>query len=101
VNKITQVFISGFFALTLSGCAQLAPLVSGEVFLDSDLVEKTIEDGVLEQSGFYVVAECPDPMSGQVGDSRQCILTDELGSIYFVEVRIQNRDGFITWQVQE
>lgn len=77
--------------VTLSGCVQLAPLVSGEVLLDPSLVESTIEDGVMEQGGFSVTDECPTPMRGQVGDVRQCLVSDEFGQNSFADVTIQNR----------
>ena len=87
--------------LFLSGCSTAASLISGDVILDSSLVEENIRDGVLEQSGFIIDVECPEPMSGQVGDTRQCLAQDEFGDSYLVDVTIQNREGYIIWQVQQ
>jgi hypothetical protein len=76
-------------------------LISGDVILDSSLVEENIRDGVREQSGLVIDVECPDPLSGLVGDSRQCIAEDDFGQAYIVDVTIQNRDGYIVWQVRD
>jgi hypothetical protein len=101
MEKLVAILSFTAAVFTMSGCAQLAPLISGEVLLDSSLVEKTIEDGVFEQGGFYVTVECPDPMSGQVGDVRQCLVSDEFGQNTFADVTIQNRQGFMTWQLRD
>jgi hypothetical protein len=85
----------------LSGCSTAASLISGDVILDSSVVEENIRDGVLEQSGLVISVECPDPMSGQVGDTRQCLANDEFGNSYLVDVTIQNREGYIIWEVQQ
>lgn len=85
----------------LSGCTTAASLISGEVILDSSVVEKNIRDGVLEQSGLVIDVECPDPMSGQVGDTRQCLAQDEFGGSSLVDVTIQNREGYVIWEVQQ
>ena len=85
----------------LSGCTTAASLISGDVILDSSVVEKNIREGVLEQSGLVIDVECPDPMSGQVGDTRQCLAQGESGESYLVDVTIQNREGYIVWEVQQ
>lgn len=101
MRKIATAAIAIGLAALVSGCSQIGALVSGEVTIDSKLVEKTIEEGVLEQAGFEVSVECPSPMSGQVGDVRQCVVTDEFGQKAFADITIQNRDGYITWMIPE
>lgn len=87
--------------LGLGGCAKASAVLSGEVILDPTVIEEEIESGVLEQGGFVVTAECPDPLSGKVGDTRQCLIEDEFGVTALVDVRIQNSEGYIIWEVQE
>ena len=94
----TGILLSVFL---LSGCSTAASLISGDVLLDSSIVEENIRDGVLEQSGLVIEVECPDPLSGQVGDTRQCLAQDEFGDSYLVDVTIQNREGYIVWEVQQ
>jgi hypothetical protein len=86
---------------SVSGCSTAASLINGDVLLDSSIVEGNIRDGVLEQSGLVVEVECPDPMSGQVGDTRQCLAQDEFGDSYLVDVTIQNREGFVIWEIRQ
>jgi hypothetical protein len=97
--------VSGFVSiaavsLALGGCSTAGAVLNGEVLLDSGLVEREIESGVLSQGGFSVTADCPDPMSGKVGDVRQCVIEDEYGTVAIVKVTIQNTDGYIVWEVQ-
>lgn len=86
---------------SVSGCSTAASFINGDVFLDSSVVEGNIRDEVLEQSGLIVEVECPDPMSGQVGDTRQCLAQDEFGDSYLVDVTIQNREGFVIWEIRQ
>lgn len=97
--------VSGFVSiaavsLALGGCSTAGAVLNGEVLLDSGLVEREIESGVLSQGGFSVTADCPDPLSGKVGDVRQCIIEDEFGERAIVEIRIQNTEGYFIWEVQ-
>jgi hypothetical protein len=87
--------------LLLTGCSTASSLLGGEVILNPKTIEENIKDEVLSQSGINVVVECPDPMSGQVGDSRQCLAEDDFGQTYLIDVTIQNRDGYVVWQIQE
>lgn len=71
--------------------------VSGELTLDKAKVEKIIHDGVKKQAGLDVKAECPSRLAGKVGDVRQCTVTDEFGTVAFVDITIQSSSGDITW----
>ena len=97
--KIAIKIISPLLLLVpLASCSAVAEL-SG-VTLDVSRVETMIEDGVLEQGGFDVVATCPDPLVGEVGDTRTCTIEDEYGDVEFVDVTIQNAEGDVVWQVR-
>lgn len=97
--KLIQIAaLTGSIAL-LTGCTQVVQSLT-DVTLDSRLIEETVEDGILEQLGYMVVAECPDSMSGEPGDVRQCLVTDEFGNNAFVDITIQNYEGFITWELR-
>ena len=97
--KIAIKIISPLLLLVpLASCSAVAEL-SG-VTLDVSRVETMIEDGVLDQGGFYVVATCPDPLVGEVGDTRTCTIEDEYGDVEFVDVTIQNAEGDVVWQVR-
>jgi hypothetical protein len=85
-------------ALLLSSCSTVDQITG--VTLDVSRVENMIEDGVLEQGGFTVTATCPDPMTGQVGDTRTCQIVDEVGSTALVDITIQNDNGDVVWKVQ-
>ena len=87
--------------LSLSGCATAASLIKGDVILDTSIVEENIKNEVLSQSGLLIDVECPDPMTGQVGDTRQCLAQDEFGDSYLVDVTIQNREGFVVWEIRQ
>jgi hypothetical protein len=103
-NWPSSLFVIGTLlgtSLMVTGCSTAASIISGEVVLDSQVIEENIQDEVLKQSGLNVVVECPDPMSGQVGDSRQCLAEDDFGQTYLIDVTIQNRDGYIIWQIQQ
>lgn len=87
-----------FLVVPLASCSTVAELTG--VTLDVSRVEAMLEDGVLEQSGFSVVATCPDPMVGEVGDTRTCSIEDEYGNTELVDVTIQNSEGDVVWQVR-
>lgn len=99
-QRSVNLGIVSILSLTLAGCSSAGAVLNGEVLLDSGLIEREIEGGVLNQSGFRVSAECPDPMSGKVGDVRECVIEDEFGTVAVVEVKIQNSEGFIVWEVR-
>ena len=86
--------------LLLVGCSTATAVLSGDVILDPGTIEREIESGVLNQSGIVVTAECPDPMTGKVGDVKQCVVEDESGTVAIVKVTIQNQEGFVVWEVQ-
>lgn len=74
--------------------------VTGQVNLDVPRVEQMIEDGIYDQSGYSVIATCPSPMAGKVGDTRSCSVEDDSGDTYVVDVTIQNKNGDILWVVR-
>ncbi len=82
----------------LASCSTVAELTG--VTLDVSRVEEMIEDGVLEQGGFSVVATCPDPMVAKVGETRTCSIEDEYGDTELVDVTIQNSEGDVIWEVR-
>ena len=94
-----KILVPLFLLVPLVSCSAVAEL-SG-VTLDVALVEENIEEGVLDQSGVSVVAICPDPLVGEVGDTRTCTIEDEYGDVEFVDVTIQNSEGDIVWQVRD
>ena len=97
--KIALKILAPLFLLVpLASCSAVAELTG--VTLDVSRVETMIEDGVLEQGGFNVVATCPDPMVGEVGETRTCSIEDEYGDTELVDVTIQNSEGDVVWQVR-
>ena len=102
MTRSTSLLVFSVGALLIAGsltsCSSVDQ-ISG-VDLDVDRVEQTIEDGVLEQADIYVTATCPDPMAGQVGDTRTCSIEDDYGDVELVDVTIQNDNGDIIWEVR-
>ena len=86
-------------AILLSSCSTVDQITG--VTLDVARVETMIEDGVMEQGGFSVTATCPDPMVGQVGDTRTCQIVDDAGTTALVDITIQNDQGDVVWKVQQ
>jgi hypothetical protein len=74
--------------------------LTGQVILNSSRVEDSIESGVKKQSGFAVTATCPSPMAAKVGETRQCTVTDDTGTVALVDVTVQSTAGDITWLVK-
>jgi hypothetical protein len=97
-SKAPYLVCTVFSALLLTSCSTVDQITG--VTLDVQRVEQMIEDGVLDQGGFSVTATCPDPMSGQVGDTRTCQIVDEYGETTLVDVTIQNDNGDVVWKVQ-
>ena len=93
---VTACVVTSF---ALASCSSVDQITG--VNLDSNRVEKMIEDGVLEQGGFTVTATCPDPMYGQVGDTRTCSIVDDSGTTALVDVTIQNQNGDVVWNVRQ
>ena len=93
--------VPGLLVVTfiLTSCSTVDQITG--VTLDVTRVEKTIEDGVMQQGGFHVTASCPDPLVGQVGDTRTCQIVDDSGTTALVDVTIQNSNGDIVWKVQQ
>ena len=91
---------AAMLTVSIGGCSNATAVINGDVILDPGLIETEIETGVLNQIGVSVIADCPDPMSGKVGDVRQCVIEDDFGSVAIVNVTIQNADGYIVWEVQ-
>lgn len=98
MHLVRIVMLTGAIPL-LVGCSQVVQGLT-EVTLDSRLIEQTVEEGILEQLGYAVKAECPGSMSGEPGDVRQCLVTDELGNNALVDITIQNYEGFVTWELR-
>jgi len=98
-NRIAQLLSYSILALFLSSCAAVDAITG--VTLDGPRVENMIETGVLDQSGFSVTATCPNPLSGNVGDTRTCSIEDENGTVALVDVTIQNSNGDIVWKVRD
>lgn len=96
--KTILTFGIALSSILLTSCSAVDQITG--VTLDVPRVEKMIEDGILEQGGFSVTADCPNPMSGQVGDTRTCQITDESGVTALVDVTIQNDNGDVVWKVQ-
>lgn len=97
-SKAPYLACTVFSAFLLTSCSTVDQITG--VTLDVQRVEQMIEDGVLDQGGFSVTATCPDPMSGQVGDTRTCQIVDEYGETALVDVTIQNDNGDVVWEVQ-
>jgi len=100
-KKLKLLMIPGLVVSTLilTSCSTVDQITG--VTLDVARVEKTIEDGVMQQGGFHVTASCPDPLAGQVGDTRTCQIVDDSGTTALVDVTIQNSNGDIVWKVQQ
>jgi hypothetical protein len=99
-SKSLLVFSVGalLIAGSLTSCSSVDQITG--VDLDVDRVEQMIEDGILEQGDIYVTATCPDPMAGQVGDTRTCSIEDDYGDVELVDVTIQNDNGDVIWEVR-
>lgn len=98
-NRFSKLFGISILVLLMSSCSAVDAITG--VTLDVSRVESEIENGVLDQAGYSVTAKCPDPMGGQVGDTRTCTIEDEYGTVALVDVTIQNSNGDIVWKVQE
>ena len=99
ISKILYVSSAILGSLLLASCSTVDQITG--VTLDVQRVEQMIEDGVLNQGGFTVSATCPDPMIGQVGETRTCQIVDDSGITALVDVTIQNNNGDIVWKVQQ
>jgi hypothetical protein len=95
-----KAFIVFFVLMSVSACAEVEAVLNGEVILDPNRVEKGIEDGIYEQSGIDVTAECPDPLSAAVGETRTCIVTYS-GFTEKVDITVQNTEGYFIWEVRQ
>ena len=81
--------------------AQGANPFNGEVSLDVTVVEQSISDELLKQSGDVVQSvTCPRPMSGKPGDTRNCVVIDSTGAHFLAKVTIENTNGDITWRLE-
>jgi hypothetical protein len=77
----------------------LLPSIVG-VPIDKERLETEISAEIKKQINLMVAVECPNHVRAKAGDSFQCIATASDGSRRLVDVRIQNSDGDIVWQVQ-
>jgi hypothetical protein len=98
LKMMLKILAPLFLVVPLGSCSAVAELTG--VTLDVSRVEEMLEDGVLEQGGFSVVATCPDPMVGEVGETRTCSIEDEYGNTELVDVTIQNTEGDVVWEVR-
>jgi hypothetical protein len=94
------IILTAFLIVGTTGCTEVASVVTGEVLLDSPKIEAEIEREASRQLGSRITVECPDSMSAPVGGTRQCVARDEFGGTSLVDVTVQNREGYITWQVR-
>lgn len=99
-KKIVLTVVGAIIGITISAIIRSgANPLNGEVALDVNLVETTIHDGVLDQSGEEVTVECPSTMAGKPGDTRNCVVTDSVGAVYFAVVTFESSKGDITWML--
>lgn len=89
---IALIVIAGFLSGVTGG--------ADEIQFDKAGVEKMVTDGVLEQVGTVVTVKCPDSPSMTEGNEFQCVATADDGSAAFVNIRVQDAEGNITWQLQ-
>jgi hypothetical protein len=106
-NFAVRVAVFGLALSTLgslTGCASVFGSgflpTSGEVILDTTLVEQEITDGIATQLGVEVIVECPSVMKGAPGDTRNCVATAFDGSVVRVVVVFENELGDITWYTE-
>ena len=99
-QKIALTIVGGIIGLIISVIIRSgANPLNGEVALDVNVIETTIHDGVLEQSGEEVSVECPSTMAGKPGETRNCVVTDSTGAVYFVVVTFESSKGDISWKL--
>jgi hypothetical protein len=73
----------------------------GNVQLDEPRVEEQIRSELSTQLGVEVEeVDCPSDPSMQVGSSFRCLATGADGSTAFVTVSVQDKNGFITWELE-
>jgi hypothetical protein len=82
--------------MTTSGCAKLLENLGGGVTMDPSIIEQNISDKYAESS-VNVTVECPDPFVAKVGESRNCLVTDDYGTTAMAKVTIENSEGAFTW----
>jgi Cadherin-like beta sandwich domain len=70
------------------------------VLLDRAVVEKTVQTGVLNQTGVLVAPQCPDPLYGKVGQVKQCFFKYGTQG-YLVDITFQDLAGNIIWRVHQ
>lgn len=103
MKRRNSLLVFSFGTLLIAGSLTSCSTVDQITGVDLDVarVEQTIEEGVLDQADIYVTATCPDPMAGQVGDTRTCSIEDDYGDVELVDITIQNDNGDIIWQVRQ
>ncbi|MCR4514576.1 DUF4333 domain-containing protein [Aeromicrobium sp. 50.2.37] len=77
-------------ALLLAACS--TPVETSDV-------ESKIETSLAEK-GFTATVDCPEGMKSRQGTTSDCIATFDDDTIGRVEVRWQNDEGDLVWQVQ-
>ena len=94
-----KVFVAAglvIVGLSFTGCSTVMSQLSGEVQMDPDIIEQNIIDKYAED-GMTVTVECPDPFSAKPGESRNCLITDDMGNTAMAAVTVENREGAFTW----
>lgn len=100
-NRWKKALITGLIAglIIFAWNFAIRPALNGAggVALDSALIEENIRTEY-SNNGYDVSVECPDPMSGKVGEKRNCLVTNVIdGTKAMAVVTIENAQGAITW----
>ena len=96
LKKITVAGLVLTLGLSTSGCSQILETLGGGVVMDPYLVEQNII-ATYANDGVSVTVECPDPFVAKVGESRNCLVTDDYGETAMAKVTVENREGYFTW----
>lgn len=83
----------------LAPLALLLTLAACSTPMDTADVESKIEAG-LDEKGFTASVDCPDGMESKQGTTSDCIATFDDDTTGRVEVRWQNDEGDLVWQVE-
>ena len=64
-------------------------------------VEEQITDGAAEQGVPFAEVDCPESPTMREGNEFQCVAKTTDGANVFVDIKVQDTKGNITWQVAE
>ncbi|CAB4547284.1 MAG: DUF4333 domain-containing protein [Actinobacteria bacterium] len=95
-RKVAGLALIITLAASTAGCAKLLENLGGGVNMDPNIIEQNIID-TYAKSSVNVSVECPDPFVAKVGESRNCLVTDEYGTTAMAKVTVENADGVFTW----